>query len=1034
MKVLNYCVALALCLTNGAGIASESSGRNLFDKVLADNPKLLGSMSKTEKVKKDGSLVRPKLKYDTDQIEGQVIVRLELGVDRAAWINTLGSKNIQQKVLRSFFSHKKNNKKVGIAQQRRQEVLVLKSKNTPTEKLTKILLSMPGVDLVEPDYIVSIVGENKLTNRQQPIGVNLTPNDPQFGQLWGLNNTGQTGGTPGADISAVTAWNTIKDAPNQIVGIIDTGMDYFHPDLAVNAWVNPNEIPNNGIDDDANGYIDDIYGIDTVNNDTDPMDDSSHGTHVAGTIGAVGEDGQGISGVNWHVKMAACKFLNSQGSGFVSGALECVSYFTALKIAGQNIVVTNNSWGGGGFSQMLLDEINLGGNNGIIFAAAAGNSTIDADAVPQYPASYDSLAVISVAATDHNDELANFSNYGATSVDLAAPGVNIFSTVPSTSSCTASSAKLIMNFESPLANNWEFFATDNLQPPYFSDPSLFWERNNLDAAVGSYSFSDSLSGNYVNNLISSAGQGPFDFSDINGDGCFDFKIKGENEAVYDRLSVYVSGDGGNSWNMIGAIDKQSIPDWEGVGFVIPASMLTNQFKYALVRTTDPVISRAGYEVDYIKIGSPVITRTPNYDTYSGTSMASPHVAGAIALAAEGFPNETLLERRARLLDNVDLIPGLSGVVATGGRLNLNDMVLGATPPVVGMQFAAGKLSFNHNFITGTFPDTFSLSPIIIAGPATSKGIDPGVIRVKDVNNTTSTFKIAFKEWDYLNDIHATEDASIFAIEEGHFQQNGVEIEAGKFPLNGTGAYATVNFTTPFSGVPAVYVTSQTANGASVVAVRVKGVTASSFKAALYEQESLMGSGHAGETIGYFALYSPSNVGVFYTAAGTAVNFNSLSKNMNHIGKDGLGARFFVEEERSKDSEIVHGNETVKLFGFSWSANVMRFAQQESSNGADPSNVRIKGIYSNDALVVGVWDLTYNWTSGVTWLDFNSDHSFTDGFGSFGTWSYNGLSVVWTYSGGTEYTSTMLDLKAGVMSGLMQGTSGGEGTWSTVKRP
>lgn len=286
-----------------------------------------------------------------------------------------------------------------------------------TKELIEILRSDPRVEYVEHNYILTI---------------DLTPNELQFDQLWGLHNTGQTGGTPDADIDSPEAWDTTTGSPSIIVGVIDTGINYNHEDLASNTWTNPGEIPNNGIDDDGNGYIDDIHGINAITNSGDPMDDNRHGTHVSGTIGAQGNNGKGVVGVNWNVSIAACKFLNSGGSGTTANAVKCFKYFNKLKNEqGYNVVVTSNSWGGGGFSQALQDAmagLDQPGMSPILHITAAGNSNSDTDSSPHYPSSYNLDNIISVAATDHNDLYASFSNYGASSVDLAAPGVNILST------------------------------------------------------------------------------------------------------------------------------------------------------------------------------------------------------------------------------------------------------------------------------------------------------------------------------------------------------------------------------------------------------------------------------------------------------------------------------------------------------------------------------------------------------------------------------------------------------------------------------
>jgi len=283
------------------------------------------------------------------------------------------------------------------------------------EQVIAALDRNPQLEYVEPNYILS---------------ANLIPNDTDFDQLWGLNNTGQTGGTPDADIDAPEAWD-ITTGNGQVVGVIDSGVDYTHPDLVNNIWINPGEIANNGIDDDGNGYIDDVHGYDFVNNDGDPMDDDSHGTHVAGTIAAEGNNSLGVIGVAPNTQIMALKFLDNTGSGSTFDAIQAIEYATMMKLDyGVNINITNNSWGGGGFSQALSDAIAAAGAAGQLFIAAAGNSGVNNDSIPHYPSNYNLDNIISVAATDHNDQLAGFSNFGATSVDLGAPGVNILSTVP----------------------------------------------------------------------------------------------------------------------------------------------------------------------------------------------------------------------------------------------------------------------------------------------------------------------------------------------------------------------------------------------------------------------------------------------------------------------------------------------------------------------------------------------------------------------------------------------------------------------------
>lgn len=254
--------------------------------------------------------------------------------------------------------------------------------------------------------------------------VDMAPNDPSFGQLWGLLNSGQTvngtAGTAGADIKATQAWDLSTGSKNVVVGIVDTGIDYNHPDLAANAWSNPG-----GIGGCAAG----THGYNAIAKTCNPLDDHNHGTHVSGTIGGVGNNGVGITGVNWNVSLMGLKFLNAAGSGTTANAIAAIDWAINAKIAGVNVRVLSNSWGGGPFEQALLDVINKAGANDILFVAAAGNSSANNDSTPHYPSSYGAANEIAVAATTQTDGLASFSNYGATSVNLGAPGTNIYSSV-----------------------------------------------------------------------------------------------------------------------------------------------------------------------------------------------------------------------------------------------------------------------------------------------------------------------------------------------------------------------------------------------------------------------------------------------------------------------------------------------------------------------------------------------------------------------------------------------------------------------------
>jgi len=302
---------------------------------------------------------------------------------------------------------------------------------------------VPGACVVKLPYGLTVEAALKTFNKTAGIiyaepnykvkTISTFPNDPCFSQLWGMHNTGQTGGTEDADIDAPEAWDISTDSNDVIVAVIDTGLDYNHSDLTNNMWSNEAELNGTiGIDDDGNGKIDDIYGYDFCNNDSDPIDDHFHGTHCAGTIGALGNNGEGVVGVCWNVKIMALKFLDDEGSGDVSDAIDCIEYAVEM---GADIL--SNSWGGGGCSQLLKDAIEDAGEADVMFIAAAGNrrwwetdEMLNNDEYPLYPASYDLDNIVAVLATDYNDNRSSFSHYGFKSVDLGAPGTDILSTFP----------------------------------------------------------------------------------------------------------------------------------------------------------------------------------------------------------------------------------------------------------------------------------------------------------------------------------------------------------------------------------------------------------------------------------------------------------------------------------------------------------------------------------------------------------------------------------------------------------------------------
>ena len=276
------------------------------------------------------------------------------------------------------------------------------------EAVLETLLANPAVEYAEPNYLMQTMA---------------TPNDPQFSTQWGLENGS------GPDISALQAWDRTTGSESVVIGVIDSGMDIQHVDLKENLYKNAGEIAGNDVDDDGNGFVDDVNGWDAVTDTGRMRDEDGHGTHVSGIIGARGNNGIGVAGVNWRVKVLPLRFITVR-SGSSFDAIQCIDYATNLRNRGVNLRVLNNSWGGGGFSTALIDAIRRANAAGILFVCSAGNDSLDTDSAPAFPAGYEVANVISVGAMTRSNGRAGFSNFGRRSVDVFAPGDGILSTVP----------------------------------------------------------------------------------------------------------------------------------------------------------------------------------------------------------------------------------------------------------------------------------------------------------------------------------------------------------------------------------------------------------------------------------------------------------------------------------------------------------------------------------------------------------------------------------------------------------------------------
>ncbi|MCB0347405.1 MAG: S8 family serine peptidase [Bdellovibrionales bacterium] len=291
-----------------------------------------------------------------------------------------------------------------------------------------VLVESSSQDMMQ-SLAVSPLVQNVSPN--QIVSIQMTPNDPEFGKLWGLYNTGNNdprgrAGKTGVDIRAMEAWDITTGSKDVVVAIIDTGVDARIADLKNNMWVNEAELNGQpGVDDDGNGFIDDIHGYDFVNKDGDPTDDHGHGSHVAGTIAGEGNNGIDVAGVSWKAQIMGVKFLSASGSGTLADAISAIDYATQM-----GAMISNNSWGGGGYNAELQAAIERASAANSLFVVAAGNQSNNNDSQAYYPCSYDVKNVLCVASLDSNGTMSDFSNYGAERVDVAAPGRNILSTTP----------------------------------------------------------------------------------------------------------------------------------------------------------------------------------------------------------------------------------------------------------------------------------------------------------------------------------------------------------------------------------------------------------------------------------------------------------------------------------------------------------------------------------------------------------------------------------------------------------------------------
>jgi subtilisin family serine protease len=539
-------------------------------------------------------------------VEGDVIVTFKTSVGPEAARQALVAHSLQ---FTKYFSL--------LSQRGGQQRGLVRVANRRTKDLIDELSRDPAVDVAEPNYL-------------RRLSVRL-PNDPLFPQLWGLQNTGQAvdgvAGTTGADTKFVPAWSLARTAPSNqvVVAVVDSGVDYTHPDLSASMWTNPGEIPNNGIDDDGNGYVDDFFGYDFADGVADPQDSGFHGTHVAGTIAATGNNGMGVIGVDYQARIMALKVSTDGETIITSAEIEAIQYATMMKGRGINIVAINASYSGGSSNNAEYAAIQAAGAAGIIFCVAAGNDGTNHDITPVYPGSYRLSNMIVVAATDQTDALASFSDYGANTVDLGAPGVNILSAEPTF-------------YSTPISSVQQGSSIFSANPLAFSGSTTGLTAQVYNCGLGNpIDFPASVSNNIA--LISR--------------GTLTFSVKVANAMAAGAAAAIIFNNASGNFSGTLQIPNNWIP-------AVSIAQADGQALEAALPTSATIDSY--YDPSQI------------YQFLDGTSMATPHVAGAVAFAAMNFPSETVAQRIQRVLANVDSVPGLTGRVRTGGRLNLQRIV------------------------------------------------------------------------------------------------------------------------------------------------------------------------------------------------------------------------------------------------------------------------------------------------------------------------------------------------------------------------
>jgi subtilisin family serine protease len=563
----------------------------------------------------------------TDYVPGELIVRFKSGVDASARSAALADEGAWA------------TGSLGLP----GLVRVKLPAGVSVEQSAAALEDDPTVLYAEPNYLRHI---------------DVLPNDPLFPNLYGLSQPSDR------DIDAPSAWNATRGSSNVIVAVIDSGVAYGHPDLNDNMWLNDD--PVDGIDNDGNGFPDDRHGWDFVQNDATPLDLNGHGTHVAGTIGAEGNNGVGVTGVNWDVSIMALRAADAGGSLSDAAIINSITYACA-----NGADVVNGSFGGSGFSSGTANAIKSAPCANTLFVFAAGNSgwNLNGNTGSEdnaYPCEYhrpaaqggaDAVNVLCVAATGPSDALAGFSNRGASAVHLAAPGVDTLSTWPAYSNAAGFATEGYEGTTAAFNSRWG----DR------TGGAPDWNRTSARKKAGTYSLADSPAGNYPNNSDRTIRRLP-PFSLAGRQGCLVVNwVRLDSELGYDGL-VLMAGTTPATPTNLGS--------WSGTsrGSFVPVANDLSAFEgmgtvYLRLRfLSDSIVNSDGVYVDNTSVMC-LNNGGAAYSTISGTSMATPHVAGVAGLALGNNPSLTVADLKAAVLGGIDVIGGLASHVSTSGRLN-----------------------------------------------------------------------------------------------------------------------------------------------------------------------------------------------------------------------------------------------------------------------------------------------------------------------------------------------------------------------------